>query len=307
MAQPVTLQLRNFQGSNSTPHLLITGGVHGDEFEPMQAIRRLILHFEEEVDLKEELNGQVTFIPIVNEAAFLRGHRCAEDGLDLARVCPGDPTGTVTMQVAQLLSSQIQDADYYIDLHTGGTEFAVTPMTGYVLHENPEVLEDQRRMSRAFNLPVTWGTAPTLQGRFLSVARDANVPAIYTEYLGSATSCPAGVDAYFAGCLNVMAELGMLQCPLPESNICHSIEDGRPDSGHMQVCNPSPLTGCFEPAVTVGEIICKGESFGTVRDIIGEKSREVFAEQTGIVMTLRTYPRVQQGESLGVIVELEPS
>lgn len=49
-------------------------------------------------------------------------------------------------------------------------------------------------MARAFGLPLIWGTDPTLPGRSLSVARDANVPAIYAEYLGGGR-LNSGVDA----------------------------------------------------------------------------------------------------------------
>jgi predicted deacylase len=72
------------------------------------------------------------------------------------------------------------------------------------------VLDAQRRMARAFGLPLIWGTDPTLPGRSLSVARDANVPAIYAEYLGGGRLEPAGVDAYVIGCKNVMRAFGML-------------------------------------------------------------------------------------------------
>ena len=39
---PLQLALRQIEGRQPGPHVLITGGVHGDEFEPMAAIRRLI-------------------------------------------------------------------------------------------------------------------------------------------------------------------------------------------------------------------------------------------------------------------------
>ena len=74
----------------------------------------------------------------------------------------------------------------------------------------------QRRMARAFNLPVIWGTDPNLEGRSMSIARTANVPAIYTEFLGSGLCAPDGVVAYFEGCLNVMCELGMIDRPQPQ-------------------------------------------------------------------------------------------
>src|SRR5262249_52866772 len=133
---------------------------------------------------------------------------------------------------------------------TGGTELSVCPLSGYMLHKNLAVLDVQRRMARAFNLPIVWGTAANLDGRSLSIARDVNVPAIYCEYLGAAMSTEEGVNAYVDGCLNVMSELGMLDRQFPLNRVEHIIENPEPNSGHMQVCNPSPVTGYFESAVT---------------------------------------------------------
>lgn len=293
-----------FDGNAAGPHLLVTGGVHGDEFEPIAAIRRLIGMFEAREPCVANLRGRVTLVPIVNEAAFLRGDRCAEDGLDLARTCPGRDDGSITERTAYALSELICSADYYIDLHTGGTEFSVSPLAGYVLHPNGEVLEVQRRMARAFNLPIVWGTAANLDGRSLSVARDANVPAIYCEYRGAATCDPAGVDAYVAGCLNVMGELNLLDRDRPVDRVEHLVEDSRPGSGHIQVNNPSPVTGYFEPSVRLGQQIERGELLGTVYGLDGNESHQIISEQSGLVLVLRTFPRVMEGESVGLVLEL---
>lgn len=297
------LTTRRFRGTTEGPHLLITGAVHGDEFEPMAAIRRLIDLFESGGDLVNTLTGQITFVPVVNEAAFLRGHRCADDGLDLARVCPGRADGSITERTARALSDLIESADYYIDLHTGGTEFALMPLAGYALHRDSAILDVQRRMAQAFNLPIVWGTAGNLDGRSLSVARDAGVPAIYCEYLGSATCNEEGVVAYVDGCLNVMSELGMLKRDRPENRVTTTVEDPRPGSGHLQVCNPSPITGYFEPDVALGDEVQVGDSLGTVYDLTGADRQSIPAQQSGMVLLLRTFPRVREGESVAVILE----
>jgi predicted deacylase len=295
------LQQHQIDAPEEGPKLLITGGVHGDEFEPMAASRRLINLLQSgEVKL---LRGGLTIVPVVNEAAFLDGARAAEDGLDLARICPGDEDGTTTERTGAALSKLIAEAEYYIDLHTGGTIMAVVPMAGYGLHSDPQILEQQRRMAQAFNLPFIWGTWPGHDGRSLSVARDAGVPAIYTEYGGAAVCVADAVEAYVDGCLNVMGMLGMIERTQPPSRVEHVVEDDRPDSGHMQVCYPSPMTGFFEPAVGLGDAIKKGDLFGTVADVLGNDVRTVPAEQSGIVLTLRTFTRVLEGDSLGVIVE----
>lgn len=281
------------------PHLLITGGVHGDEFEGPLAIGRLLQREE-----LASLRGRLTLAPVVNAAAYTRGQRVADDGLDLARTCPGRPDGSVTQRTAHALAELIRTADYYIDLHTGGTAFSVWPLTGYVLHPQSQVLQQQRDMARAFNLPVVWGTDPHLDGRSLSVARDANVPAIYAEYEGGSRCSNIGIDAYVAGCLNVMSHLGMIQRQPPPSRVEFAIEDPRPSSGHMQRCYPSPAAGCFVPAAELGQPITTGELLGQVTDPLTGQTHDVFAAQTGRVLVLRTFPLVTVGDSLGVILEL---
>ena len=289
-------------GQQSGPTLLITGGVHGDEFEPMAAVRRLIA----EID-PQELRGRAILVPVVNEPAFRRGERIAEDGLDLARTCPGRSDGSITEQIAFSLSQLIRGADLYIDLHTGGTRLTVQPLCGYMLHEKRDLLNRQRRMAHAFGLPLIWGTDPRLEGRSLSVARDANVPAIYAEYLGGGRFDPAGVEAYVRGCLNVMCEFGLLdRPPVAPFQPPLIVEDDRPGAGHMQVNHPSPCDGFFELAVQLGQRVDRGEILGRIVDQLGGRVEEVRARYAGMVIVLHTFPRIEKGASVAVLMETSP-
>lgn len=280
------------------PHLLISGGVHGDEFEPLLAIDRL----RQSPELSA-IRGKLTLLPVANESAFARGTRVGSDGLDLARTCPGREQGSPTEQVAWELSGLIRSADYYIDLHTGGLAYTVWPMTGYVLHPNAAVLERQRALARAFNLPVIWGTDYRLEGRSLSVARDANVPAIYAEFAGGGRCSPTGIQAYVTGCLEVLGLLGMRDYQPAPSQVQITVEDDRPQSGHMQRCYPSPAAGCFLPTVEVGQRVQVGQPLGHVIDPASSAEHIVLAEHTGRILVLRVYPAVQTGDSLAVILE----
>ncbi len=289
------------EGRAPGPHLLITGGVHGDEYEPMAAIRRLMSTIQ-----SNQLCGRLTLVPVVNEAAFIRGTRTAEDGLDLARTCPGRLEGSTTEQIAHAVSQLIRTAGYYIDLHTGGIALSLLPFVGYMLHSDPAVLDKQRRMAHAFNLPIVWGTTPTLHGRTLSVARDANIPAIYAEYLGGSGCNQQAVDDYADGCLNVMRELKMIQRDVRPSKIKYVIEDNRRDSGHLQIQHPAPATGFFEPAVELGQIVQQGDLLGRIiADPLAENTCDIRAQHGGVVLCLATLPRVLQGSGVAVILEIE--
>ena len=300
MTEQVQLKRKIVEGAQTGPHLLITGGVHGDEFEPMAAVRRLI----KEVDAVD-LRGRLTLVPVVNEAAYQRQHRWAEDGLDLARNCPGRPDGSITQRTAHALAQLIDAADYFIDLHTGGTTMCVLPMSGYTLHDDPKILDTQRAMARAFNLPIIWGTYGKLNGRSLSVAREANVPAIYTEYRGSATCDPDGVEAYVDGCLNVMACLKMIDRDQPDTRIEYVVEDERENAGYMQIQNPSPIEGFFEPAVMLGQRVEPGDLIGTVCDVLGDRVETVRAMQAGIILSIKTFSHLNQDDGLAVVLDVD--
>jgi len=300
VAKEIELKKIVCKGQKEGPRLLVVGGVHGDEFEPMVAIRRLATQLKQEA-----FTGMVTLVPVVNEDAFQRGCRTAADGLDLARVCPGDPQGSVTERVAHELAKFIRSADYFIDLHTGGTKLSVYPLAGYMIHADQNVRDRQHQMALAFNLPLVWGTDGTLNGRSLSVARDANIPAIYVEYHGAAVCDPTGAQAMVEGCLDVMAYLKMLDRTQSPSRVVHDIQDTRPDSGFLQRSHLAPCDGFFETSVSLGDHVETGETIGWVVDPLGLQRVEVLADEAGMVICLRTFSAVEKNDSLGYLIETE--
>ena len=145
-----------------------------------------------------------------------------------------------------------------------------------------------------------------MNGRSLSVARDANVPSLYAEYLGGGGCAPEGVQAYVDGCRRVARELGMLaEAPPAQLDPAQvlTVEDERVGSGHMQVNLPAPREGFFAPDVRLGQRVRRGERFGVVSDVPGNDAVEVHVPHDGIVIVLHTFARVEAGECLGVVLE----
>lgn len=299
-------QVIDIEGANDGPTLLIIAGVHGDEYEGIAAIRAIAAQL---TNKRDHLCGRVTLIPIVNGPAFAIPARCGDDGLDLARTCPGRADGSATERIAQAISARIEAADLFIDLHTGGTTMQVWPLIGYGLVANENVLTSQRRMARAFGLPLIWGTSAELEGRTLSVARHAQVPAIYGEYLGGGSCDPKGVIAYIDGCFNVMAEFKMLpdQARPELLGDDHCVEDPRPQSGHMQICHPCPTDGYFESAVELGDRIETGARLGKIYPSDGGDPIDVIANDSGRIIVLRTCCSVKVDDALAVILDNPPT
>ncbi|WP_439483553.1 succinylglutamate desuccinylase/aspartoacylase family protein [Cyclobacterium plantarum] len=284
------------KSSKPGPEGLIIAGVHGDEYEPILAVRQLINELKGKIG-----KGSLTLVPVVNKGAFLAGARLGSDGLDLARTCPGKKVGSITEQVAHEISKLIRKADFLIDMHTGGNLFEISPLSGYMMHPNSEVLDTQRAMAEAFNLPIIWGTSPDLEGRTLSVARDENVPAIYTEYRGGGYY-PDGIGDLVDGCKNVLAYFGMFPSVKGDSKVTLKIEDNQPGSGHLQEMYPAPEEGVFVATVELGQEVRQNEVLGYLCDFYGEKKIEVHTLQAGRIFLIRAVPMAKKGDALAGIL-----
>src|SRR5690606_26078231 len=111
-----------------------------------------------------------------------------------------------------------------------------------------------------------------------------------------------GVAAYVDGCLNVAAELEMIDRPRSTVQTRYVVEDARRESGHLQIQHPAPVEGFFESAVVLGQAVAQGETLGVVVDLLGSDCHEVQAAEGGMVLLLRTFPRVALGDTLAVIL-----
>lgn len=280
------------------PRGLLIAGIHGDEYEPVMTVLQL------EKRLRGALEtGTLTLVPVVNQDAFLKMSRTGADAKDLARTCPGMPDGSLTDKVAFQISNLIQTSDFLVDMHTGGNVFKISPMTGYMLHPDESVLKVQREMAKAFNLPIQWGTQHEMEGRTLSVARDASKPAIYTEYGGGGYD-PAIVNELVKGCLNVLSYFGMIQQHKQENRVKYTVEDYRKGSGHLQVMYPSPRKGVFSPSVKLGDTVQRGDLLGEVADLKDGSSVSIHAEEAGLVFLLRAVPAVCEEEALAGLLPI---
>lgn len=95
---PIELSVNVFRGKEDGPVLLLTGGVHGNEINGVEIIRRLIA----EGHITPE-RGTVIAIPLVNIYGFIQRQRDLPDGKDINRSFPGSKQGSLARQVANTL------------------------------------------------------------------------------------------------------------------------------------------------------------------------------------------------------------
>ena len=285
------LPLLTVTGSEPGPTLVVTAGVHGDEYEGVEAIPRIT-----EQVAPHQLRGTLLMVPVCNMAAYATATRNSPiDGLNLARVFPGSETGTLTEQIAYWLTHTfLSAADFFIDLHSAGIVGDIPTLAGYV-HSDDEVGRRSLAAARVFGAPVLWGHPPPIPpGRSITAALDLGVPCLYTEAAGAGRTRPEDVDCFTQGVLNVMHHLDMLAGdPAPARPAEHLLGDG-----NMDEVMSAPMAGYFRPSVQLLQEVQSGQLVGTIHDPLGILLAQLHAETDGIVIMRRGVHRVLAGDGL---------
>lgn len=267
------------------PHVVILGGVHGDETQGVLAAGRLA------TDETELTRGRVAIVPVCHEAAFSADSRTsAIDGGNLARVFPGDPDGTPTAQLAHHLFTEVlSGADLLIDLHTSGQGYDMPFLAGYIAET---AIEDSlaRRAAAAFDADFLWRHPVRTEGRTVSVVDQA----IYVECSGGGLVSTASVDAYVAGVRRVLDAMGMIAAP-----------PSRPKRASIRVTGGGDLDrdmisvrhdGQFLTDLRGGAHVDAGQLLGTVVTTGGQVLEEVHAPEDAWVMAVKRRPPVVVGD-----------
>jgi hypothetical protein len=105
-------------GPRPGPVLCLTAGVHGDEVNGIEVVRRLFADLD-----PARVSGTVVGVPIVNPHGFRRGSRYAPDRRDLNRHFPGRRYGSAASRIAHALFEHVvRHCDHLLDFHTGSLE-----------------------------------------------------------------------------------------------------------------------------------------------------------------------------------------
>lgn len=266
------------RGPGDGPHVVVLGGVHGDEIGGIVAAGTVA---DSEWALR---SGTLTVVPIAHEAAHRADARVSPtDGGNLARSFPGRSDGGATERLAHLLASQVLGAaDIVIDLHTSNRG-ADMPLFVGCLDDGSDAADEAVRLAYGFGMPMLW-THPTLgPGRTLTLAADRGIPALYVESPVGGVLDSTHVRAYVDGVRSVLEAYGMtgVRSARPAPSLwVHG--DGDTDS-----FSAVTVDGFFERAVELLASVRRGDVVGRVLDAFGCEQETVTAPTDGVVTTLQ--------------------
>jgi uncharacterized protein len=266
------------------PRLTVLAGVHGCEYAPMAAVRRWTRALA-----GRELRGSVRAVPVLNLPAFRARSPfiVPDDGKNLNRCFPGDPSGTVADRLAHAAFTQlIEGSDALVDAHAGDMVEALEP---FALYDAGASEDRARELAAAYGLGYVIRQEPgpgrVVGGTTSTAAAAIGIPAIIAEAGGCGLVEPAAVAAHVRGLDRVLALLGMTSDPVPDGEA--PVHLGR------FLWLRAASEGWWEPAVRPGERVAAGQALGTVSSLDGAQVlQSVTAPAPGVPMFITSSPAV---------------
>jgi uncharacterized protein len=274
-------------GARPGPRLGIIAGIHGDEFEGPEGLRRFLSGLD-----PATLCGTIIAVLQANPPAHeVHARAGAVDYLDLNRAFPGNPDGFLTERIADLLVREVvEKSDFLIDLHSGGLAYDLVPYVGF--NSTPgQVGEASFALARSFGIELLYGSTPFPHVLRLEAAK-RDIPAILVEVGGDGRLQADLIPVVQGGLENAARHLGLLEGSprsLPESN---RVLKAPPGGEFVQ----ASTGGFLVSEVGVGDEVKAGQLLGRLVDVFGSELARMEAQVSGIVVSYRTLPVTRTGD-----------
>lgn len=275
----IDLPVYVYRARREGPTLLLTAGLHGDEINGIETLRRLIYTRT----IFPEI-GTVVAVPVVNIFGFIHQSRDLPDGKDLNRSFPGSLRGSLARRLAHIVMQEIlPHAELGVDFHTGGASKCNHPHIRCEFNR-PRNLE----LARALAPPFIVNSTPPAGSLRYAAAR-VDIPVLTFEGGESLRLHEHTVTAGISGIRRLMQSLGM---QTGETAAETSIELRK------SWWNRAPYSGLFSATVSLGERVAKNQVLGYITDPFGEIRYPVKARSHGYIIGINNLCVISKGVAL---------
>lgn len=269
-----------FRSKNPGPTLLILAGMHGDEINGIEIVRKLITRD----DVKKPLCGSIIAIPVINIISFLSGSRDLPDGRDLNRCFPGTRSGSLGSRIAyDLMNEVISQIDFGVDFHTGGAKINNYPQLRCVF-SNKTNLDLAKKFSSTLIL-----NSPFRDNTLRKEAAKKGKSILVFEGGESSRFDYLSINEGTNGCLRLMKHLNMIDLDLPTNPTVFL---------NKTTWVRAKSSGLFHTAKMNGSHINKGEMIGMICDPYGEHQEKLISPTDGYIVGINNQPVINQGDAL---------
>jgi predicted deacylase len=277
------------RGRRPGPVLCVSAGVHGDELNGVEIVRRLLKQ-----SALSRIRGTLLAVPVVNVFGFIQQTRYLPDRRDLNRSFPGSETGSLAARLAHLFMGEVvAHSDYGIDLHTAAVHRTNLPQIRATLDS-----EQTTEMAKAFGAPVIID-ARLRDGSLRAAMHDRGKPLLLYEAGEALRFDEVSIRAGVRGAIAVMRQLGML--PRTRTRRARAEPAVALDSSWVR----APDSGIFRARVRLGARVRRDDTIGTVASPFGEHETLIKSPFSGIVIGMSQIPLLNEGDAAFHIAQVE--
>jgi predicted deacylase len=287
--------------ASGLPGVAAFGGTHGNEYEGQVAVKRLCLDLD-----PAHMRGRVILIPQLSESACRAHMRCSpEDGVNMNRAFPGKAAGTLSYRISHFVKTQLfPQVRAVIDVHAGGKEAVFPLCTSFHPLADPAQHAETAAIAGLFDTPFIFVYSRQMaSGLLVDEAEDEGKITIGGEFGHAEGTSTRGVLHAYQGIQNVLRHYGLLEGDVKRIDERRSAPPRLVEAPNLADYTPSPGDGIWEPAVSPGAEVAKGDLIGRLHNFEDHSSPplEIVAHKSGIVITLYFAAVARKGLTLYVI------
>src|SRR6218665_527494 len=263
------------------PVLLLMAGMHGDEINGMEVVRRVI---------RKKWNkpnaGTIICLPVFNIFGYLNIKRELPDGRDLNRSFPGTKNGSLASQFAyQFMKEIAPKVDVVIDFHTGSAQRSNIAQIRCVLSDAESV-----ELSHVFDPPFI------VHSNYISKSVREAMNKMGKKILlfeGGKTNSidEVVVEEGLLGIQRVLNYYGMRSFKLDDNGRSPIVITS---SRWLRAAN----AGVLRVTVGNGDAVERGDILGLICDPFGNEEKKIKSPYAGYIICVNEAPLVNKGDAV---------
>ena len=286
--------IKNGKGNR---RVCIVTGTHGDELEGQMVCYLVAKQLNEHLDL---LDGTVEIYPALNPLGIDTIQRGIPNfDLDMNRIFPGNPNGTMAEQAAHLIVEDLKGADLVFDIHSSNLYLRETPQVRINVLNEKELVPLAQRL----NIDFVWvhDAATVLESTLAHSLNSTGTKCLVAELGVGQRINHKMCNRLTLGIFNLMKDLGMWKGEIQQSLISNPIVC---KGDNVEFLNAA-TSGIFITELKCGVVVAEGEEIGQiVEPMTGSVLSRVISPVEGYMFTIRAYPIVYEGSLMARIFRI---
>ncbi len=276
----IEIPIHVFRSEAEGPTILISAGMHGDEINGIEVVRKIITRKE-----TQQLKcGTIIAVPVMNTVSFLFRSRELPDGRDMNRCFPGNKNGSIGSRIAYDIMRQIiPQIDVGVDFHTGGAKISNYPQLRCVFD-----FAESLKIAEIFAPPLIINSVYR-DGTLRKEASKKNKPILVFEGGESLRFDYNSINEAVNGCLRLFKHYNMMDVETPTNHYVKLMRS---------VWVRAKLSGLFHASKSNGAYVHKDEVLGAICNPYGQIEARIISPIDGYIIGVNNQPVVSQGDAL---------